>query len=57
MLLNQAVGESIINFSERNIDVELNNPYSEVFCEIDSLQMLRVFENLIRNAKVYQRRM
>lgn len=57
MLLNQAVGESIINFSERNIDVELNNPYSEVFCEIDSLQMLRVFENLIRNAKAYQRRM
>lgn len=53
MLLNQAVGESIINFSERNIEVELNNPYSEVFCKIDSFQILRVFENLIRNAEKY----
>ena len=53
MLLNQAVGESIINFSKRNIEVELNNPYSELFCNIDSLQKLRVFENLIRNAEKY----
>lgn len=53
MLLNQAVGESIINFSKRNIEVELNNPYNELFCNIDPLQMLRVFENLIRNAEKY----
>lgn len=53
MLLNQAVGESIINFSKRNIEVELNNSYNELFCNIDPLQMLRVFENLIRNAEKY----
>lgn len=53
MLLNQAVGESIVNFSERNIEVELNNSYNELFCNIDPLQMLRVFENLIRNAEKY----
>ncbi len=53
MLLNQAVGESIVNFSKRNIEVELNNSYNELFCNIDPLQMLRVFENLIRNAEKY----
>ncbi|NAS17234.1 GHKL domain-containing protein [Clostridium butyricum] len=52
-LLNQAVGESIINFSEKNIEVFLNNPYSEIFCEADSTQILRVFENLIKNAEKY----
>lgn len=53
MLLNQVVGESIINFSEKNINVVLNNPYNEIFCNIDSTQMLRVFENLIKNAEKY----
>lgn len=53
MLLNQAVGESIVNFNKRNIEVELNNSYNELFCNIDPLQMLRVFENLIRNAEKY----
>ncbi|MCF0148253.1 MAG: HAMP domain-containing histidine kinase [Clostridium sp.] len=53
MLLNQAVGESIINFSEKNIDVILDNPYNEAFCNIDSVQILRVFENLINNAEKY----
>lgn len=53
LLLNQAVGESIINFEEKNIDVVLNNPYNEILCNIDSTQMLRVFENLIKNAEKY----
>lgn len=52
-LLNQAVGESIINFSEKNIEVLLDNPYNEIFCEADSTQILRVFENLIKNAEKY----
>ena len=53
ILLNQAVGESIINFSEKNIEVLLYNPYSEIFCEADATQILRVFENLIKNAEKY----
>ncbi len=53
MLLNQTVGENIINFSKRNIEVELNNSYNELFCNIDPLKMFRVFENLIRNAEKY----
>lgn len=53
MLLNQAVGESIISFSEKNISVVLNNTYKEVFCNVDTTHMLRVFENLIKNAEKY----
>lgn len=53
MLLNQVVGESIINFIEKDIEVVLDNKYEEVFCNIDSVQILRVFENLIRNAEKY----
>lgn len=53
MLLNQVVGESIINFIEKDIDVVLDNKYEEAFCNIDSAQILRVFENLIRNAEKY----
>lgn len=53
LLLNQAVGESIINFDDKNIDVVLDNPYNEICCNMDSTQMLRVFENLIKNAEKY----
>lgn len=53
MLLNQAVGESIINFIDKDINVILNNPYNELYCNLDSTQMLRVFENLIKNAEKY----
>lgn len=53
MLLNQAVGESIIRFSEKNMEVILDNPYNEVLCSIDAVNILRVFENLINNAEKY----
>jgi two-component system, OmpR family, sensor histidine kinase VanS len=53
ILLNQAVGESIINFSEKNIDVVLDNQYNEAYCNIDAAQIIRVFENLIKNAEKY----
>lgn len=53
MLLNQAVGESIISFSEKNIEVILDNPYNEVLCNVEAVQILRVFENLISNAEKY----
>ncbi|EDT73522.1 HAMP domain-containing sensor histidine kinase [Clostridium butyricum] len=53
VVLSQALGESIINFSDKNIDVVLDNPYDELFCNVDSAQILRVFENLIKNAEKY----
>ncbi|MDB2152254.1 sensor histidine kinase [Clostridium butyricum] len=53
VVLSQAVGESIINFSDKNIYVLLDNPYDELFCNVDSAQILRVFENLIKNAEKY----
>lgn len=53
MLLSQAVGESIISFDEKNIEVKLKNQYEEVFCDVDAVQILRVFENLIKNAEKY----
>lgn len=53
MLLNQAIGESLISFIDRDIEVVLDNPYSEVYCNIDAKQMLRVFDNLIKNVEKY----
>ncbi|HCW54106.1 MAG TPA: sensor histidine kinase, partial [Clostridium sp.] len=53
MILNQAVLESMINFIERDIEVVLDNKYSEVYCYADAAQMQRVFDNLIRNAEKY----
>lgn len=53
MLLNQAIGESLISFIDRDIEVVLDNPYSEVYCNIDAQQMLRVFDNLIKNVEKY----
>ena len=53
ILLNQAIGENLINFIERDIEVILDNPYSEVYCNIDAIQILRVFENLLKNVEKY----
>lgn len=53
MLLNQVVGENIINFIEKDIEVVLDNPYNKVYCNIDAIQILRVFENLLKNVEKY----
>lgn len=53
MLLNQVVGENIINFIEKDIEVVLDNPYNTVYCNIDAIQILRVFENLLKNVEKY----
>lgn len=53
MLLKQAVGENLLVFLERDIHVDLQTPHSEVYCNIDAPQLLRVFENLIHNAEKY----
>lgn len=53
ILLNQLVGEYTQFFSEKNIDVKIENPFSEINCEIDIQKIIRVFENLVKNAEKY----
>lgn len=52
-LINQLVGESIIDFNEKKIEVVLENPYKELYANIDVKLISRVFENLIKNAEKY----
>ena len=52
-LINQIVGESIIGFLEKEIKIELENPYKELFYPIDIKLFTRVLENLIKNAEKY----
>ncbi|WP_297634999.1 ATP-binding protein [uncultured Clostridium sp.] len=55
-LLNQIVGESILGFVERDIEVNLDNPYREILCSVDIKLFTRVLENLIKNAEKYSDR-
>lgn len=52
-LINQMIGESIIYFEERNVSVILENPYKELYTNVDSKLLSRVFENIIKNAEKY----
>lgn len=52
-LINQIVGESIMDFSEKNIEVSLENPYKELYSFIDAKIFARVIENLVKNAEKY----
>lgn len=52
-LINQMVGESILAFSSKNIEVHLENPYKEIYTYIDIKLFSRVVENLIKNAEKY----
>ncbi|MEG2656864.1 MAG: HAMP domain-containing sensor histidine kinase [Clostridium sp.] len=52
-LINQMVGESILGFSSKNIEVLLKNPYREIYTYIDIKLFSRVIENLIKNAEKY----
>lgn len=52
-IINQIVGESILSFSERDIEVLLDNPYKELYLEIDSKLFTRAIENLVKNAEKY----
>lgn len=52
-LINQLVGESIIDFNDKEIEVVLENPYKELYANIDVKLISRVFENLIKNAEKY----
>ena len=52
-LINQMIGESILGFSVKNIEVILENPYREIYTYIDIKLFSRVIENLIKNAEKY----
>ena len=52
-LINQIVGESILDFLENNIELKLQNPYKELYYEIDVKLFTRLIENLIKNAEKY----
>lgn len=52
-LINQIVGESILDFSEKNIEVKLQNSYKDLYYKIDSKLFTRLIENLIKNAEKY----
>lgn len=53
ILLNQLIGEYTQFFNEKGIEVKIENPFSEINCEIDIQKIIRVFENLIKNAEKY----
>lgn len=53
ILLNQLIGEHIHFFMERGINVKIENSFSEIYCEIDIQKIIRVFENIIKNAEKY----
>lgn len=52
-LINQIVGESILSFQENNIEVILENPYKDLYYDIDPKLFVRVIENLVKNAEKY----
>lgn len=52
-IINQIVGESILDFLEKDIEVKLENPYKELFYNIDPKLFTRLIENLVNNAEKY----
>jgi len=52
-LVNQIVGEQIPFFKERNIEVAIESTVQELYCEIDIQKMVRVIENIVKNAEKY----
>ncbi|MBU3158766.1 HAMP domain-containing histidine kinase [Clostridium frigoris] len=52
-LVNQIIGEQIPFFNEKNIKVEIESTAEELYCEIDIQKMVRVIENIVKNAEKY----
>ncbi|MGV8981521.1 sensor histidine kinase [Clostridium sp.] len=53
ILVNQIVGEQIPFFNEKNIEVEIESTAEELYCQIDIQKMVRVIENIVKNAEKY----
>jgi len=52
-LVNQIVGEQIPFFNEKNIQVKIESTAQELYCDIDIQKMVRVIENIVKNAEKY----
>lgn len=53
ILINQVIGEQIPFFSEKNITVDIESTVQQLYCEIDIQKMVRVIENIVKNAEKY----
>ncbi len=53
ILINQIVGEHIPFFENKNIKVEIESFTQELWCEIDVHRLVRVIENIVKNAENY----
>ena len=53
ILVNQVVGEHIPFFTEKSIKVEIESKSQEIYSEIDIQRMVRVIENIVKNAEKY----
>ncbi|MCC5912205.1 MAG: HAMP domain-containing histidine kinase [Clostridiaceae bacterium] len=53
ILVNQVVGEYMHFLKEKNISVEIESQSQELWCEIDVQRIMRVLDNIIKNAEKY----
>lgn len=53
ILVNQILGEETLFFKEKNINIEFESESNEIYCEIDIEKMVRVIENVVKNAQKY----
>lgn len=53
VLVNQILGEETLFFKEKNINIEFESESNEIYCEIDIEKMIRIIENLVKNAQKY----
>lgn len=53
ILINQIVGEYVTFFNNKNINVSITSNCKEANCKIDIQKMMRVIENIIKNAEKY----
>lgn len=53
ILVNQIIGEQTLFFKEKNINIEFKSESNEIYCEIDIEKMVRVIENIVKNAQKY----
>ncbi len=53
ILVNQILGEETLFFKEKNINIEFESESNEIYCEIDMEKMVRIIENIVKNAQKY----
>lgn len=53
ILVNQILGAETLFFKERNINIEFESEANEIYCEIDIEKMVRIIQNIVKNALKY----